>query len=133
MNTHEHALFVDRHLYPIGLIYDKMYALSRVDKTSASIKTIMQSQDDFTISEALQHLQMQLDKRTEKIFIVLDEYGENAVKDVLFKPSYNRRNLYYKGRSLGFDGMEIDRHSGVNNMTIDIAFKYETRGCWWSY
>ena len=132
MERHEHLVFVNRHLYPIGLIYDKMEALNRIDGNAKSVRTVMQTNSCSTIEDARQSLHNQLEERCEKLFLFLDEYGDNAVRDVLFKPSYNRRMLYCKGRSLGFDGMELDRHSGVNRMTVDLAWKYVTRGCWWA-
>lgn len=132
MDRHEHAVFVDRYLYPIGLIYDKFDALNRIDDSETSVKTVMQSNWCSSIKEARHSLQMQLEEKSEKLFSFLDEYGDNAVRDVLFRPSYNRRMLYYKGRSLGFCGMELDMHSGVNKMTVDLAWKYVTRGCWWA-
>ena len=132
MEIHEHAVFVGRCLYPIGLIYDKIDALDKIEDNETSVKAVMQSNSCSTIEEAKRIIERQLEERFENVFSALDEYGDNAVKDVLFRPSYNRRQLYYKGESLGFDGMELDRHSGVRKMTVDIAWKYVTRGCWWA-
>lgn len=132
MEIHEHAVFVDRYLYPIGLIYDKMDALTRIDNTETSVKSVMQSNSCSTKEQARILLQKQLDEKSNNLFRFLDDYGDDAVKNVLFKASYNRRMLYYKGKSLGFDGMELDRHSGVNRMTVDLAWKYVTRGLWWA-
>lgn len=119
-----HSLFCD-HLWRLRAEIMRGQALSRIPDEPTAVKAIMNNQTVSTKAHGISVVSEQLREIEAIIFAEIANQPDPYA--YLFRPSFDIRMIYHKGRALGYSGRQINPATGVNDMTIDLAIKFAQR------